>query len=100
VPYARTVCCEVGCPRTATYRGRCPAHQPPKSPSNRGRGSRQRRNRRRVLVRSTICHICGRPGADTVDHTVPAVDGSQWVETNLKPAHKSCNSRRGARLGR
>jgi 5-methylcytosine-specific restriction protein A len=94
---AAAVCSIPGCPNPAAYRGRCPAHQPPRSPSNRGRGSRQRRARRRALERDRyICWICGQPGADTVDHILPAIHGGDWVETNLKPAHRACNSRRGA----
>ena len=43
------------------------------------------------------CHLCGRPGADTVDHLVPtSVDPSmRWEVSNGRPAHWSCNSARG-----
>jgi 5-methylcytosine-specific restriction endonuclease McrA len=49
-----------------------------------------------VLARTDICWICGQPGADTVDHILPAAHGGTRNETNLRPAHRSCNSRRGA----
>jgi 5-methylcytosine-specific restriction endonuclease McrA len=44
------------------------------------------------------CHLCGRPGADTVDHLTPtSVDPSRrWEVGNGRPAHRSCNSERGA----
>lgn len=43
-----------------------------------------------------VCHLCGRPGADTLDHIVPRSLGGSDDLDNLAPAHKSCNSRRGA----
>jgi len=44
----------------------------------------------------STCHLCGRPGADTVDHLVPtSVDPSlRWEMSNVRPAHFSCNSSR------
>ena len=44
----------------------------------------------------TICHLCGRPGADTSDHLIPRSRGGDNSLGNLRPAHKGCNSRRGA----
>ncbi len=44
----------------------------------------------------TACHLCGRPGADTSDHLIPRSRGGDDSLGNLRPAHKSCNSRRGA----
>jgi 5-methylcytosine-specific restriction endonuclease McrA len=45
----------------------------------------------------TTCHLCGRPGADTVDHLIPtSVDPTlRWDIGNVRPAHLSCNSERG-----
>ena len=56
--------------------------------------------RQRILEMSDICWLCGQPGADTVDHIVPlSIDPTLGEDpTNLLPAHRSCNSRRGARL--
>ena len=64
-------------------------------------GSRWRRLRRQVLDASDICWLCGKPGADEVDHILPL---SQFPELahdlgNLRPAHKSCNSSKGAGTG-
>lgn len=54
------------------------------------------------------CHLCGRdinPHAHrnaaegaTLDHVIPMVLGGQHVLGNLRLAHRSCNSRKGARV--
>lgn len=43
------------------------------------------------------CHLCGLPGANTVDHLIPtSVDESlRWELSNVRPAHRECNSERG-----
>jgi 5-methylcytosine-specific restriction endonuclease McrA len=46
------------------------------------------------------CWLCGRAGADTLDHVVPVAYGGTNTPANLRPAHKSCNSRRGATMPR
>jgi 5-methylcytosine-specific restriction endonuclease McrA len=45
----------------------------------------------------STCHLCGRPGADTVDHIVPTsvAPARRWDVDNGRPAHRSCNSARG-----
>lgn len=54
--------------------------------------------RARVLARSTVCHLCGRPGSTTVDHLNPyALGGDLLDEANLAPAHETCNKRRGTK---
>lgn len=56
-----------------------------------------RKARAALLARSTTCWICGREGADTADHVVPLIDGGHPTSLlNMRPAHRSCNSRRGA----
>lgn len=47
--------------------------------------------------KGTICHLCGREGADTVDHIVPRSvrPDLSFVVSNGRPAHKTCNSSRG-----
>lgn len=42
------------------------------------------------------CWLCGRSGADTIDHIVPVLWGGSDHPANLKPACRSCNSSRGA----
>ena len=52
-----------------------------------------------VLARDNgICHICGRAGANSVDHLVPRAHGGSDDPANLAAAHKSCNEARGARV--
>ena len=68
--------------------------------SNVGRTTASwRRLRLRVLEISDICWLCGQPGADTLDHIVPLSIAPDLAESadNVAPAHRSCNSRRGAR---
>ena len=55
---------------------------------------------RTVLARENYrCHICGKkiqPGQVTFDHIVPVSMGGTDESTNLRLAHLTCNSRRGA----
>lgn len=45
----------------------------------------------------TTCHLCGLPGADTVDHVRPGDDHSL---ANLRPAHDDpCHRRKSAQEG-
>ncbi|MFW9180579.1 HNH endonuclease [Corynebacterium striatum] len=54
-----------------------------------------------ALVQATLatygtrCHLCGRDGADSADHVVPRSLGGPDELANLRPAHRSCNFRRG-----
>lgn len=67
--------------------------------ASHGRSGRPwRRIRQQVLQGSDVCWLCGAHGADTVDHILPI---SQYPElahdlSNLRPAHRSCNSSKGA----
>jgi len=66
-----------------------------------GRSSRAwKRLRLRVLEQSDVCWLCGQAGADTVDHIVPLSIAPHLGESpdNVAPAHRSCNSKRGARM--
>lgn len=65
------------------------------------KGRPWQRIRAQVLGASTICHLCGRDGADTVDHVIPRSLRPDLAHdlANLRPAHRSCNSSKGARLG-
>jgi 5-methylcytosine-specific restriction endonuclease McrA len=71
-------------------------------PRSKGRTGRPwRRIREQVLAASTICHLCGHAGADTVDHVIPVSKlphNHPLVRdpANLRPAHRSCNSAKGA----
>lgn len=57
------------------------------------------RVRREVFARfGDVCWLCGRPGADSVDHLLPKSQYPQlmFVVDNMRPAHRRCNSKRGA----
>jgi 5-methylcytosine-specific restriction endonuclease McrA len=67
-----------------------------------GRSSQAwKRMRRQILEANDVCWLCGKPGANTIDHVLPL---SQFPELahdlgNLRPAHKTCNSSKGAGTG-
>jgi 5-methylcytosine-specific restriction endonuclease McrA len=72
---------------------RCPDHVLP------ARGRHYTKNALAVVQAATRCHLCGegpRPGDPFVaDHVVPrSLGGSDEID-NLRPAHRSCNGRRG-----
>jgi hypothetical protein len=67
--------------------------------------------RRRVFeIHGHICHWCGHPGAEQVDHlfTVDAFPDLAWTRSNLLPVHgrrcpqcgQGCNTARQAALAR
>jgi len=61
------------------------------------------RDARRIVETATRCHLCGegpRAGDPFVcDHIIPRMYGGSDDPSNLAPAHRSCNGRRGANLG-
>jgi 5-methylcytosine-specific restriction endonuclease McrA len=83
-----------------TQGSRCPAHQRPGAAHKAAYNDTAYR-RARAVVRATgpACWLCGRPGADTLDHVTPLAAGGANVPSNWAPAHKGCNSRRGATAG-
>lgn len=71
---------------------RCPEHRVPAwhNPRRRratGSGWAQQARAKRILAASTTCHVCGRPGADQVDHVISLGEGGRDDETNLAPIH-------------
>lgn len=68
--------------------------------TGRGYGWAWQQLRRQALeLYGRTCHLCGLPGADTLDHLDPiAVVGARLPHiSRVRPAHQSCNSRRGRR---
>lgn len=65
-------------------------------------GHKWRQIRQHVLDQTTICHLCGLPGADTVDHIIPLSLAPELAHdiSNLRPAHRTCNSRKGNKTGK
>lgn len=72
------------------------------------RSSAMRDKARAYLKRSKpACHICGRdidytlphldPGAFVVDHVIPLRRGGEDALSNMRAAHRSCNSTKRAR---
>ena len=55
---------------------------------------------REIVLRrdSGICHLCGEPGAWTIDHFIPWKYGGTDHLDNLRAAHGTCNSSKGAAL--
>lgn len=63
--------------------------------------ARQERNAR-ILRASDVCHICGQPGADAVDHVIPWAISHDDSMSNLAPAHHDveprCNRHKSDKL--
>ena len=61
-------------------------------------GKNVTRFRQAVFARyGTVCHLCGRTGADQVDHLIPRCERPDLAldVTNARPAHGMCNVMRG-----
>jgi len=88
------------CGRTCEQgKNRCPLH--PKPPVSRHR--QYRKLRERLIAAHPYCHICGQPFHDpadppVLDHVRPRAHGGT-DESNLRPAHRSCNGAKGAQIG-
>ena len=83
--------------RSGSYCPRCDQRRRG-TPTQRGYTATYQRLRLEVLDEEDICWICGQPGRPgdplTADHVTPLRDGGPTTRTNLRAAHRSCNSRR------
>lgn len=92
---ARQPCAQPACPTTAVPGGTfCPDHtpQPWETSGRRTRirssGWEQQRAAARIIRRHRgICHVCGQPGADEVDHVTPTAEGGPDTDDNKRPIH-------------
>lgn len=87
MPFAPTPCLDPDCWNEATYQGRCPDHQLRHwTPARRERLPSDWATRCRIVMARDhgICHLCGQPGADSIDHVKAGDDHSL---ENLAPAH-------------
>jgi 5-methylcytosine-specific restriction endonuclease McrA len=70
------------------------------STTARGLGHQHEQLRERVLAEESRCWLCGEPARPddplVADHVVPRAAGGETTRSNLRAAHGSCNSRRGA----
>lgn len=85
-------CASPGCPRRATYRGRCDKHAPPAWAGSAPRSSRPwERTRTTVLRRDrNVCYLCG-GRADQVDHVIPRAEGGSDDPANLAAICDPCH---------
>jgi 5-methylcytosine-specific restriction endonuclease McrA len=92
----RRACIQCGRPSNGS---RCPEHAIPPRP--RGRASQDKI--RAFVAAVTRCAICGegpRPDDPFVcDHRIPRAHGGSEDQSNWQGAHRSCNGRKGAKLG-
>jgi 5-methylcytosine-specific restriction endonuclease McrA len=94
----------LGCGRATRYGSRCRScaarHEHRRGTTAQRFGRGWGRISREVIERDGgICHLCGRPGADTADHLQPRGGVLQTHPADpalLAAAHRACNSRRSA----
>jgi 5-methylcytosine-specific restriction endonuclease McrA len=96
IPRACVICGATSVPGTS----RCIRH--PKAKLSRHR--QYRKLREQLLAAHPSCHLCGGSFTDpadppVLDHVIPRAHGGTDHPSNLKPAHRSCNGRKGAKIG-
>jgi 5-methylcytosine-specific restriction endonuclease McrA len=77
---------------------------PPANPKRKNRTGSYQRAAAQVRAAATECWICGGGFTDpndppVADHVIPRIQGGSDDISNLRAAHRSCNGRRGQRMG-
>jgi len=99
----KRACIDCGLPIDSSAKfSRCDRHAAtvPKhrqSPRSAGAYDRDyRAKRQKILATNPVCVLCLKAPATTLDHVIPLHRGGTNDWDNLRPACRSCNSRRGA----
>lgn len=103
-PRSPTPCALPGCPNLTTHRYCAETHahlrpQPWATSTRKTKrastGWAEQASNRRVMARDHgICHWCGHPGADRVDHIVALSEGGPDTDANKAPIHQKCHDRK------
>lgn len=101
MPRAPKICSAPRCPNLQPCPN--PDHTPaPWAGSRRSErtisGSAQQKRAARIMRKhERVCHVCGKPMADEVDHVVPVGEGGADTDDNLRPIHSvPCHKRKTA----
>lgn len=89
MPKAARRCPKPGCTNLIRHTTYCEDHTIPwEVPSGWQAPTGWATTRQRVLERDNwTCHICGKAGADTVDHITPVSQGGSHAMSNLAAVH-------------
>lgn len=93
MPRARKICSHVDASGSCPHLQPCPIHAPQPWAGSRRRertvsGWEQQRRAKAVMhLHLGICHVCGQPGSDEVDHVIPLEEGGPDRMSNLRPIH-------------
>lgn len=101
---AAKVCSTPDCPNLEP----CPIHAKQPWQGRNGRHGRMRSGSKeqrinRVVLRNYygVCHVCGQPGADEVDHVIPLSEGGADDYHNRRPIHSEpCHQQKTQREAR
>lgn len=90
------VCATPRCPNLTSKGSHCAAH----TTHRPGRPSSHAWTllRARLLADKPVCSICHQRPATTIDHITPVSRGGTDDPSNLQPACRACNARKGNRL--
>lgn len=88
MPRAPKRCGHLGCTQIVTGKPYCPEHAPKWRGSQRVVPTDWKRRKAQVLeAHGRVCHLCGHPDAEEVDHILNVAAGGSHDLTNLAPIH-------------